>query len=92
MSKISIKTVAAALASSHGLTKVQAESFTKDLFRNIAETVLDDKAEISVNDFGTFKLKENGARVGRNPKTGAPVDIAASATVGFKASSVLKRK
>lgn len=40
--------------------------------------------------FGTFKVKERAARTGRNPQTGAPIQIAASKTVGFKPAAAFK--
>jgi DNA-binding protein HU-alpha len=35
-------------------------------------------------------VKKRAARVGRNPATGKPLNIAASKTVGFKVGSKLK--
>lgn len=40
--------------------------------------------------FGTFTLKEQPARPGMNPKTGAPIEIAATTTVRFKPARELK--
>lgn len=40
--------------------------------------------------FGTFSVRAREARDGRNPKTGVPIRIAASKTVGFKAGKALK--
>lgn len=40
--------------------------------------------------FGTFKISERKARTGRNPKTGAPLEIKASKTPSFKAGKGLK--
>lgn len=40
--------------------------------------------------FGTFKPVERSSRMGRNPKTKEPVEIKASKTVRFVASSALK--
>ena len=40
--------------------------------------------------FGTFTVRERSARAGRNPQTGATIQIAASKTVGFKAAPRLK--
>jgi len=34
--------------------------------------------------FGTFKTADRKARVGRNPATGAPIEIAAKTVVTFK--------
>ena len=40
--------------------------------------------------FGTFQIKERGARTGRNPQTGAEIKIAAAKVPGFKAGKGLK--
>jgi len=40
--------------------------------------------------FGTFAVKERAARTGRNPQTGAEIQIAASNVPGFKAGKALK--
>jgi DNA-binding protein HU-beta len=45
---------------------------------------------VSVIGFGTFTVKERAARTGRNPQTGASIEIAASKTPAFKAGKALK--
>jgi len=40
--------------------------------------------------FGTFTVKERAARTGRNPQTGAPIEIKAARVPGFKAGKALK--
>lgn len=39
---------------------------------------------------GTFSISKRAARMGRNPQTGAPVQIKASKGVRFKASRTVK--
>ncbi len=46
--------------------------------------------QVSLIGFGTFSVKERAARTGRNPQTGATIEIAASRTPGFKAGKALK--
>lgn len=46
--------------------------------------------DVSLQGFGKFTVKSREAREGRNPQTGASIQIAASKSVGFKAGSVLK--
>ena len=46
--------------------------------------------EVSVNGFGKFKVKESAAREGRNPSTGATIQIAASKKLGFSAAKAVK--
>ena len=45
---------------------------------------------VTLHGFGTFELKKRDARTGRNPRTGEPVEIAASTTVTFKPAKALK--
>jgi DNA-binding protein HU-beta len=45
---------------------------------------------VSILGFGTFSVKERAARTGRNPQTGAAIEIAASKTPSFKAGKALK--
>ncbi len=45
---------------------------------------------VSLVGFGTFSVKARAARQGRNPRTGDPIQIAASNTPGFKAGKALR--
>jgi DNA-binding protein HU-beta len=45
---------------------------------------------VSIIGFGTFSVKERAARTGRNPQTGASIEIAASKNPGFKPGKALK--
>jgi len=51
---------------------------------------LKDGDSVSLIGFGTFSIKERSARTGRNPQTGATIEIAASKTPAFKAGKALK--
>ena len=60
-----------------------------EIFSQIGEALAaGDK--VSVPNFGTFMVSERAARQGRNPATGATIQIAASKTARFKASKNLK--
>ena len=48
--------------------------------------------DVKITGFGSFEVKTREARTGRNPKTGAPVEIPASKYVSFSAGSTLKDK
>ncbi|TFH69194.1 HU family DNA-binding protein [Gammaproteobacteria bacterium LSUCC0057] len=45
---------------------------------------------VSLVGFGTFAVKHRAARTGRNPKTGAEIQIAAATVPSFKAGKALK--
>jgi DNA-binding protein HU-beta len=70
-------------------TKRAAEQALDAVLDSIAKGVKKDK-KVQIIGFGTFEVKKRAARLGRNPKTGEALKIAASKSVGFKASSVLK--
>lgn len=46
--------------------------------------------QVALVGFGTFQVKQRAARTGRNPQTGAPIEIAAANIPGFKAGKALK--
>lgn len=46
--------------------------------------------QVSLVGFGTFAVKHRAAREGRNPQTGATIQIKASNVPGFKAGKALK--
>ncbi len=46
---------------------------------------------VAISGFGTFKTKKREARLGRNPSTGASVDIPACRLVAFSVSDKLKQ-
>ena len=47
---------------------------------------------VSLVGFGTFSVRHRAARMGRNPQTGATMQIAASKVPGFKAGKALNDK
>ena len=46
--------------------------------------------EVALVGFGTYKVNERAARTGRNPQTGAEIQIAAAKVPSFKAGKALK--
>lgn len=46
--------------------------------------------ELTLPNFGKFKVKDVPAREGRNPATGATIQIAASRKLGFTPAKALK--
>ena len=52
--------------------------------------VVDERVEL--RDFGVFTPKDRAARTARNPKTGAPVQVAATKVCGFKVGKELKAR
>src|SRR5918997_6018390 len=71
------------------LTKKDAERLVEIVFESIIDT-LNQGEKIELRGFGSFRVRERGARRGRNPKTGAPVDIPAKRVPYFKPGKELK--
>jgi DNA-binding protein HU-beta len=70
-------------------TKRAAEDAVNNVLDAIAAGIKKTK-KVQLIGFGTFTVKKRAARMGRNPKTGESMKIAASKSVGFKASTSLK--
>lgn len=79
------------LASEHGLTKTDARKLVDSVFTAIADAASKGE-EVSLNGFGKFKVKDSPAREGRNPATGAPMQIAASRKLAFSPAKAVKDK
>ncbi|MFK8009143.1 MAG: HU family DNA-binding protein [Saprospiraceae bacterium] len=71
------------VAEEANLTKAQATDALNTLFNVIGETLADGD-KVSLVGFGTFSSNHRAARVGRNPKTGEALQIAAKNVVKFK--------
>jgi nucleoid DNA-binding protein len=70
-------------------TKKQAKEVVETLFGAITKS-LKKKDPVAISGFGTFKLKQTKARMGRNPKTGEAIQIPAKKKITFRASKDLK--
>ena len=79
------------IAASHGLTKADARKVVDDVFAAIADAAVEG-GEISLSGFGKFKVKETPAREGRNPSTGATIQIAAAKKLTFTPAKTVKDK
>lgn len=79
----------ASVAEKSGMSKKDAEKALSAVLDSITETLAaGDKVQLI--GFGTFETKLREARVGRNPSTGEPVNIAAARLPQFKAGKALK--
>ena len=71
------------------LTKKDAERLVEIVFESIIET-LNHGEKIELRGFGSFRVRERGARRGRNPKTGDPVNSPAKRVPACKPGKELK--
>ncbi len=78
-----------AVADSAGISRADATKAVDAVLDSITST-LANGGSVSLVGFGTFSVKARAARTGRNPRTGEPIQIAASNVPGFKAGKALK--
>ena len=79
----------AAIAEKAGLTKKDAERALNATIDAITESLVKgDKVQVA--GLGSFEVKNREARTGRNPQTGATIQIAATKLPAFKAAKALK--
>ena len=79
----------AAIADDSGLTKVEAEKALNSMTTNITKA-LTKRDKVTLVGFGTFSTSDRAARMGRNPRTGETIRIAATTVPKFKAGKELK--
>ena len=53
-------------------------------------TALQNGEQVSLIGFGTYSVKHRASRTGRNPQTGAEIEISAANVPSFKAGKALK--
>lgn len=73
------------------LTKAQATSALEAVIDGVTGA-LKGGEKLTLVGFGTFSLSARAARKGRNPQTGATINIAAKNVVKFKAGKDLNEK
>jgi DNA-binding protein HU-beta len=78
-----------AVSKTTSLAKRDAEEAVNALVHVVSKEVRSGR-RVVVAGFGSFNPTHRGARMGRNPRTGAPVSVSASRGVRFAASSMLK--
>jgi DNA-binding protein HU-beta len=78
------------IAQKADLSRREAESAVDATLKTIEEQ-LARGGEISLTGFGKFHVAQRGARQGRNPQTGAAIQIKASRVPRFSAGSKLKQ-
>ncbi|MDD5306562.1 MAG: HU family DNA-binding protein [Deltaproteobacteria bacterium] len=84
-----IDAVAGSKSVPEGLSKKAVQAVIDETFEEIKKS-LKKEDRFSFPGFGTFAKKKRAARKGRNPQTGAPIQIKAQTTVGFKPAQSLK--
>ena len=79
----------AAVAEKAEISKKDADSAVNDVIESIIEAVAS-KDKVQIVGFGTFEARERKEKIGKNPRTGEEIKIAASVVPAFKAGKAFK--
>ncbi len=77
-----------AMAADAGLSKADSKR-ALEAFVNATSGALKGGDKVALVGFGSFSVNERSARTGRNPQTGATINIPAKKVVKFKAGAEL---
>ncbi len=77
------------VAESTGMTKADAARAVDSVLGTITDALAKGE-QVGVVGFGTFLVRDRAARTGRNPQTGAEIQIAAAKVPAFKPGKALK--
>ena len=70
-------------------TRKDAEVIVESIFDSVVKA-LRSNDKIEIRGFGSFRTRQRQSRIGRNPKTGARVEVPAKRIPYFKPSKELK--
>ena len=86
---VTLKTVFEQLAEAQDMPKKQALAMAAGMVDRVT-SILKAGDRVRLSGLGILEVKDRPARMGRNPATGAVVQIAASKKVAFRAAKELK--
>ena len=78
-----------AIAASSSVPKGDVKKVVDTLF-NLTEEILDKGEKVVISGFGVFSVAEVAERIGRNPRTGEKVKIAARRNIKFHSNMDIK--
>ncbi len=81
--------IAEAVAEGAGLTRKQAADAVQAVIESVSDH-LQNGDRVQLPGLGSFSVRHRPGRMGRNPKTGESIKIAASNVVRFRISRPLK--
>ena len=79
----------AAVAEKAEISKKDADSAVNAVIESIIEAVAS-KDKVQIVGFGTFEARERKEKIGKNPRTGEEIKIAASVVPAFKSGKAFK--
>lgn len=72
-----------------GLSRNESAELVETVLRHISDALARGET-VKISSFGTFSVRDKGARVGRNPKTGEEVPIQPRRVLSFRPSHLMK--
>ena len=72
-----------------GLSRNDSADLVESVLTHISDALVQNET-VKISSFGTFSVRENAARVGRNPKTGEEVPISPRRVLTFRPSHLMK--
>ena len=85
-----IENISDTLAEKFGVSKQDSKIFTEEVFKEISNCLVNNKEEVRIKNFGTFKFGKSAGRVTKHPVTKETIVIEENTTIRFKASTKLK--
>lgn len=83
--------LAEAIYTEVGLSRAESAALVEAVLDTVAGALEAGEA-VKITGFGTFAIRQKGARVGRNPKTGEEVPIAPRRVLSFRPSQQLRAR
>ena len=80
-----------AVAATTGLTQRETDQTITAALAAIANSLARGES-VTLAGFGSFERRDRAARTGRNPQTGATMEIPAAKVPAFKAAAALRRQ
>lgn len=77
------------VAGQNDMGEGEAKAVVESLFEAI-QTALVAGEKVTIMGFGSFEVRKRAPRIGKNPRTGEPIQIEASKLPVFTAGKVLK--
>ncbi|MEM7188912.1 MAG: integration host factor subunit alpha, partial [Pseudomonadota bacterium] len=74
-----------------GLSRNESAEMVETILSRMVEALISGES-VKISSFGTFAVREKGARMGRNPKTGEEVPIDPRRVLVFRPSHILKER
>ena len=72
-----------------GLSRNESAEMVETVLARIANALVNGE-NVKISSFGTFAVRDKGARMGRNPKTGEEVPIEPRRVLVFRPSHIMK--